>query len=221
MVTSVNNVSSSATSALGGSSANNAASQTDAAASQDRFLKLLVAQLNNQDPMNPMDNAQMTSQMAQINTVSGIQALNETVKSLSSQFTSLQVLQGASMVGRGVMVDGNSLSIENGSAKGAIELAGNADSVTVQILSPGGQTLDTLTLGPKTTGRHDFSWDASSYTGSGNPTFKVTATQGGSAVSTASLSRATVSSVGADNGAMTVQLKGRSAIAYSDIKAIL
>ena len=218
MITSVNNVNSSATSALGGSSA---VSQTDAAASQDRFLKLLVAQLNNQDPMNPMDNAQMTSQMAQINTVSGIQTLNETVKSLSSQFTSLQVLQGASMVGRGVMVDGNSLSIEGGSAKGAIDLAGNADSVTVQILSPGGQTLDTLTLGPKTTGRHDFSWDASSYTGSGNPTFKVTATQGGATVSTASLSRATVSSVGADNGAMTVQLKGRSAIAYSDIKAIL
>jgi flagellar basal-body rod modification protein FlgD len=109
MITSVNNVNSSATSALGGSSA---VSQTDAAASQDRFLKLLVAQLNNQDPMNPMDNAQMTSQMAQINTVSGIQTLNETVKSLSSQFTSLQVLQGASMVGRGVMVDGNSLSIE-------------------------------------------------------------------------------------------------------------
>ncbi|MBX9833033.1 MAG: flagellar hook assembly protein FlgD, partial [Burkholderiaceae bacterium] len=46
---------------------------------QDRFLKLLVAQLNNQDPMNPLDNAQMTSQIAQINTVTGIQQLNETV----------------------------------------------------------------------------------------------------------------------------------------------
>ena len=60
----------------------------DANASQDRFLKLLVAQLNNQDPMNPMDNAQMTSQMAQINTVSGIQQVNETLKSMATQFTS-------------------------------------------------------------------------------------------------------------------------------------
>ena len=54
---------------------------TDPAAAQDRFLKLLVAQLNNQDPMNPLDNAQMTSQMAQINTVTGIQQLNQTMAS--------------------------------------------------------------------------------------------------------------------------------------------
>ena len=53
---------------------------SDATAAQDRFLKLLVAQLNNQDPMNPMDNAQMTSQMAQINTVTGINKLNETIR---------------------------------------------------------------------------------------------------------------------------------------------
>jgi flagellar basal-body rod modification protein FlgD len=64
-------------------------------AAQDRFLKLLVAQLNNQDPMNPMDNAQMTSQMAQINTVTGIQQVNETLKSLAEQFSAMQVLQAA------------------------------------------------------------------------------------------------------------------------------
>ena len=59
-------------------------------------LSYLVAQLNNQDPMNPMDNAQMTSQIAQINTVSGIQQLNETMKSHGvSNSTSMQVLQGA------------------------------------------------------------------------------------------------------------------------------
>ena len=62
-------------------------STTDPAAAQDRFLKLLVAQLNNQDPMNPMDNAQMTSQMAQINTVTGIQQLNKTMESMAGQFT--------------------------------------------------------------------------------------------------------------------------------------
>ena len=80
---------------------------TDPTAAQDRFLKLLVAQLNNQDPMNPMDNAQMTSQMAQINTVTGIQQVNETLKSMADQFASLQVLQGASMVGRDVLIEGS------------------------------------------------------------------------------------------------------------------
>lgn len=76
-------------------SSNSTAANMDPAQSQDRFLKLLVAQLNNQDPMNPMDNAQMTTQLAQINTVSGIQQLNQTVTSMVNQFSALQMLQGA------------------------------------------------------------------------------------------------------------------------------
>jgi flagellar basal-body rod modification protein FlgD len=221
MVASISNVTSNTASGLTSSGTSTSGTQTDAAASQDRFLKLLVAQLNNQDPMNPMDNAQMTSQMAQINTVSGIQQLNDTVKSLSTQFASMQVLQGATMVGRNVLLDSNTLSVDSGSATGAIDLAGNADKVSVQILSPSGQTLDTLNLGSMTAGRHDFTWDASAYQGMGNPTFKVTATQGTASITTTSMARDTVASVGTDNGVMSVQLKGRNAIAYSDIKAIL
>src|SRR5574343_277071 len=61
------------------SSANALTSQTTSATEQsDRFLKLLVAQMSNQDPLNPMDNAQLTSQMAQISTVSGLEKLNTT-----------------------------------------------------------------------------------------------------------------------------------------------
>ena len=60
-----------ATAAANAATATRAASATNAGASEDRFLKLLVAQLSNQDPMNPLDNAQMTSQMAQISTVPG------------------------------------------------------------------------------------------------------------------------------------------------------
>ena len=68
---------------------------TDPAALRRIVSELLVAQLNNQDPMNPLDNAQMTSQMAQINTVTGIQQLNQTMASMAAQFNSLQVMQGA------------------------------------------------------------------------------------------------------------------------------
>jgi flagellar basal-body rod modification protein FlgD len=183
---------------------------SDANASQDRFLKLLVAQLNNQDPMNPMDNAQMTSQMAQINTVTGIQQVNETLKSMAAQFTSLQVLQGASMVGHNVLVESNTLTRSAGVASGAIDLTGKADAVKVEIMSPGGQVLDTLNLGALDAGRHSFDWDASSYQGTG-----------GQAVTNTSLARDTVLSVGSDKGAMTVQLQGRAAVAYDSVKAIL
>lgn len=194
---------------------------TDANASQDRFLKLLVAQLNNQDPMNPMDNAQMTSQMAQINTVTGIQQVNETLKSMAQQFTTLQVLQGSSMVGHGVLLEGNTLTRIDGVAGGAIDLSGKADSVKVDILSPGGQVLETFNMGALDAGRHYFEWSSDTYQGTGEPSFRITATQSGKAVASTALSRDQVVSVGSDNGAMTVQLQGRGAVAYASIKAIL
>ncbi len=194
---------------------------TDTTASQDRFLKLLVAQLNNQDPMNPMDNAQMTSQMAQINTVTGIQQVNDTLKSMATQFTSMQVLQGSSMVGHNVLVASNTLTRSDGVASGAIDFSGKADTVKVDILSPGGQVLDTINLGPQEAGRQAFNWDSSSYQGSGEPSFRVTATLAGQTVVTTSLARDTVVSVGSENGAMSVQLQGRSAVAYDSVKAIL
>ena len=121
--------SSSATSSTGSGAKTDSAA--DPAAAQDRFLKLLVAQLNNQDPMNPLDNAQMTSQIAQINTVTGIQQLNDTVKGLASQFAAQQLMQGSAMVGRQVLVEGNSLAVDSASglAGGAFDLAGSAASV--------------------------------------------------------------------------------------------
>lgn len=194
---------------------------SDANASQDRFLKLLVAQLSNQDPMNPMDNAQMTSQMAQINTVSGIQQVNESIKSLSSQMASMQMLQGANMIGHDVLMQSNTLSVKAGKAIGGIDLPGYANKVSVEILSPAGKVVDTLNLGAMSAGRHSFEWDASRYTGAANPTFKVTATQGSKSLEVTTLARDTVESVGTDGAALTLQLKGRAAVAYGDIQAIL
>ena len=192
-------------------------------ATQDRFMKLLVAQLKNQDPMNPMDNAQMTSQMAQINTVTGIQQVNDTLISMATQVASLQVLQGSSMVGHNVLLASNTLSVNAGVANGAVDLAGNADAVKVDILSPGGQVVDTFNLGPQSAGRVPFSWDASTYTGTGTgqPSYQVTATLAGKTVSSTSLAQDTVVSVGSANGAMTVQLQGRTAVPYDSIQAIL
>jgi flagellar basal-body rod modification protein FlgD len=124
-------------------------------------------------------------------------------------------------VGQNVLIEGNTLSRSNGVASGAIDLGGQADNVKVEILSPGGQVLDTLNLGAKSTGRHTFDWDASAYTGTGEPSYRVTATQGGNAISTTALVRDMVTSVSSENGVMTVQLQGRGAVAYSNVKAIL
>lgn len=218
MLTGINDLNKTVANALG---ATGKPTQSSADAQSDRFLKLLVAQLNNQDPMNPMDNAQMTSQMAQINTVTGITQLNDTVKTMASQFNAMQVLQGSALVGREVLATGRNITINSGVGKAAFELAGNADRVTVQILSPGGQVLDTLNFGAQTTGRHNFDWDASKYSGAGNPTFNVVASQGTAAITATPLTRGTVESIGSDAGTMSLTLKGGTTVAYDAIKTIL
>jgi flagellar basal-body rod modification protein FlgD len=217
----ISSTSSSTVSTLGSTATSTSAAVDQNAASQDRFLKLLVAQLNNQDPMNPMDNAQMTSQMAQINTVTGIQQVNDTLKNMAAQFNGMQVLQGSSLVGRDVMIESNTMSNTAGVAVGTFELAGNADMVKVEVLSPAGQLLDTLNFGAKSAGQFSFDWDASKLPAGTKPTFKVTATQAGNNITSTSLALDKVVSVGSANGAMTLQLQSQGTLAYSSIKAIL
>lgn len=206
-----------------GSSTAKADSATDPAAAQDRFLKLLVAQLNNQDPMNPLDNAQMTSQIAQINTVTGIQQLNETVKGLTSQFAAQQLIQGSAMVGRQVLVEGNSLSLdsETNKASGAFDLAGSAASVKVQVLDPTGKEVGTVDMGALPAGRYNFAWDASEYQGDSALRFKVLATNGQASVGSNALMIDSVSAISADNGTLYLQLSRGGMTTQPGIKAIL
>ena len=201
-----------------------AESATDPAAAQDRFLKLLVAQLNNQDPMNPLDNAQMTSQIAQINTVTGIQQLNDTVKGLVSQFAAQQLMQGSAMVGRQVLVEGNTLALNSQTSKatGAFDLAGSAASVKVQVLDATGKELGTVDMGALPAGRYNFAWDAAGYEGdSAGLRFKVLAANGQVPVASSPLTIDTVSAISMDNGTLQMQLARGGMTTQSGIKAIL
>ncbi|OGA97074.1 MAG: flagellar biosynthesis protein FlgD [Burkholderiales bacterium RIFCSPHIGHO2_12_63_9] len=218
----ISNVTSST--ATGGTSASaKTDSATDPAAAQDRFLKLLVAQLNNQDPMNPLDNAQMTSQIAQINTVTGIQQLNETVKGLAGQFAAQQLMQGSAMVGRQVLVEGNSLALdsETSQAAGAFDLAGSAASVKVQVLDPTGKEVGTVDMGALPAGRYNFAWDASQYQGDSALRFKVLAANGEAAVGSTALMIDNIVAVSMDNGSLQMQLSRGGMTTQSGIKAIL
>jgi flagellar basal-body rod modification protein FlgD len=194
---------------------------TTADASQDRFLKLLVAQLSNQDPMNPVDNAQMTSQMAQISTVSGVQQVNQTLQSLSAQMASMQMLQGSSLVGHNVLVQSDALAVNGGVASGSFELALPADSVKIDVLSAGGKVIDTVDMGAQAVGQHNFDWTAPGSQASGTAGYRITATKDGNAVATTSWVRDNVISVSSENGAMNLQLQSLGSVAYSTVKSIL
>ena len=117
---------------------NTAASTSKTTDAQSNFLKLLTEQLKNQDPLSPMDNAQMTSQLAQISTVDGIEKLNTTLTAMLSGSQSSEAVQAAALVGKGVMVGGSSLTLAGSKAYGGFELASAADKVTVTIKDSNG-----------------------------------------------------------------------------------
>lgn len=134
---------------------------------EDRFLTLLVTQLRNQDPLNPMDNAQVTSQMAQLSTVTGINQLNNTLLALSGQMDVSQSMQAANLIGKGVLVPGTKVALgshpDDASLKEAtpfgVDLITSAANVVVTILDAGGQAVRQIELGPQASGIIGVDWD--------------------------------------------------------------
>lgn len=194
-----------------------AAPTTTPADTQDRFLKLLVSQMKNQDPLNPMDNAQVTSQMAQIQTVSGIETLNSSVKSLTGQFTQMQALQGVSMIGRNVLVPGDHLNIANGNGAGSYELDATAGAVKLEVLNSAGTVVDTVDLGGQSAGRHNFSVPADQFTDP-NLTFRITASSGTAKVGSTTLALDKVMAVSGQNGSLQLELQNLGVVDYTNVK---
>jgi flagellar basal-body rod modification protein FlgD len=202
--------------ASSGAAAGATAASADAG-SEQRFLKLLVTQLNNQDPLNPLDNAELTSQLAQMSTVSGIEKLNSTLDSLVSQSGASQVLQSASLIGRSVLVPGSSVKLADGAATSfALETAGAAESVTVSVTNAAGATVRTMELGALPAGVKTLSWDGLANDGSaaaaGDYTISVNATSGDAKVAAIALTYGAVVSVAQNAGGISLDLgSGRSA----------
>ena len=177
---------------------------------QSRFLTLLTTQLKNQDPTNPADSAQMTSQLAQISTVTGINKLNDTMSSLGATLGSNQYLQAAGLVGHTVLATGNKLSLA-GTGAGGVKFASPADHVTVTISDASGHAVRTIDMGAQTAGVHTFTWDGRTDAGAvaadGQYSFSVQAAQGGTAVTADTLMSGRVNGVvlGA-NGSTQIQL---------------
>ncbi len=211
---------SSATDASGiGAATNPRPATKNEEASADRFLKLLVAQMQNQDPLNPMDNAQVTTQMAQISTVNGIDKLNTTVQGLTSQFTQMQALQSAALVGKDVIVPGSKLDVAEGVGQGGFQLDSAADSVKVEILSSAGKVLDTINLGAQPSGMGSFNWEAGEHADEEGMTFRVVAKAGTVELTSTPLMRDRVDAVSTAGQTITLQLQNSGPVAYSDVKA--
>lgn len=197
-----------------------------AAEAQDRFLKLLVTQMRNQDPLNPLDNAQVTSQLAQLSTVSGIDKLNTTVEGLQSSYQTSQALQSANLIGHGVLVAGNNVTLAKSQAVLGVELTEPADNVKVVIRDAGNRVLHTADLGAQEIGTQPLAWDGLDDKGvkvaDGKYKVEVVATRGGVAVAGAHpLAFGQVSSVSTGAQGVKLNLQGAASINFSDVKQIL
>lgn len=192
---------------------------------QDRFMTLLITQMQNQDPLNPMDNAQMTSQLAQLSTVTGIEKLNNTMESLIGNVQSSQTFQASSMIGRNVLVPGNILQLSGNDSKFGVELPVDVDKLNVSIRDTNGNLVKELALGAQKAGVIPLSWNGYNDIGTdmadGRYSFEVSATIAGNKVSAGSLSQGQVASIANSSQGLTLNLKDLGSVGLNDIRQVL
>lgn len=190
---------------------------TSAAETQNYFMKLLLAQIKNQDPMNAQDPAQMTSQLTQLNTAAGIEKLNTSINSLLAQASSQSFMNNSSLIGNSVLAPGDRMALSaSGPADFGLKVAAGSTQTNVFVTAPDGKVVDELSLGALTQGVHTFTWDGSGYDGQRLPAgaYKLlvsAADSAGAAVTATSLTRGLVSGVArTDTGSQLLTTDGRA-----------
>jgi flagellar basal-body rod modification protein FlgD len=196
---------------------------------EDRFLKLLVAQMRNQDPLNPMDNAQVTSQLAQISTVRGIESLNKSMTDFVAANAQGTALSSVAMLGKQVLVQGDAFNYQPAAAGAGtrlgIELGGAATAARLEVVDASGNVVHTRTMTNVAAGMQTFEWDGRNSKGSAVPagplSVRVAAVEGTVAVEAAALVPARVVGIGQSGGSTRLELDGPAPVAPSDVRVIL
>lgn len=194
---------------------------------QDQFMQLLIAQLKNQDPLQPQENGQFLSQLAQFDTATGIKDLQDSFSSFSSTMQSSSALQASSLVGRSVLAPGGYSQLETGNpVVGEVELAASTTNLTLEIVDSAGQTVKTINMGTQASGSVDFSWDGTDDSGNALPPggYKINAYAdvGTEKIAQEVLVSAKVDSVTIGQGGqgMRLNLAGLGSINLSEVKEI-
>lgn len=194
---------------------------------QEDFLKLMTTQLNNQDPMKPMENGDFMAQIAQFTSASGIQDLQSSFKDFSESMQSNQSLQAAGLVGRQVLVESDRGYLpEGGELEGSVNLPSSVGNLSVSITDGSGQTVRELDLGSRPAGTATFQWDGRDDQGqpmpAGSYQIRASARSGGQEEDVSTQVAATVASVGLsrDGRAPQLELEGIGARSLSDVRQV-
>lgn len=194
---------------------------------QDAFMKLLVTQLKNQNPLDPQDNTAFVAQLAQFSSLEGIQGLNNTVTSLAGGLQSSQALQASALVGRSVSVETDTTRFITGAGVyGSIELPASTADLHLNIYDASNKLVYSKALGPQQAGELPFGWDGTTPDGTALPAgmyrFEALAKDDGKAVPQTTYLGANVNSVtvGA-NQAVILNVEGVGPVALGEVKEIL
>ncbi|QGU33000.1 flagellar hook assembly protein FlgD [Thermochromatium tepidum] len=198
--------------------------QGDNELGQEDFLRLLTTQLTTQDPTNPVKNEDFVAQMAQFSTLTGIQDLTSSFKSLSQTLLQGQALEAASLVGKSVLVPSNKMELSEGQGvSGAVELSSSATQTRVDIYNASGQLVRTLDLGTLNSGLQEFNWDGKLANGSKAPAgqyeFRVSAQINGVTEALTPYLNGQVRSVSAESSdtGLTLSVQGIGTVSFSDV----
>ncbi len=190
----------------------------------DRFLKLLVTQMRNQDPLNPLQNAEVTSQLAQISTVTGVDKLNASLEAMSKAMAGAQTLQASTLVGHSVLAPGNVLDHMGAGAVGAIDLKEPADFVNIDIFNADKLVVAHLSKENVPAGVSSFTWegtnDLQEKLKNDAYTFQVKAHRDGKPVESAMLSRTLVNSVTLGGNELELNTKTLGSLVMSQVRQI-
>lgn len=193
----------------------------------DQFLHLMLAQIQNQDPMKPMENGEFLSQLAQMNMASGVSDMKESFSGMAETLQSNQALQASSMVGRTVVVPSENAPLANGKLQGAVALPEDANKIDVRIYSQEGVLVNTVKMGATSSGLIEFSWNGKDASGNNLPEgeyeIKATATySNGLSESVPTVANAVVESVTIGRGGqgLALNLDGLGSWRMSDVLQI-
>ncbi|ARG97790.1 flagellar hook assembly protein FlgD [Legionella micdadei] len=193
---------------------------------QKDFLKLMIAQAQNQNPLEPKMNGDFLGQLAQFSTNDGITKMQESIQQLASSLQSNQALQASSLVGRKVLVNSDSVNLDQGEVKAAIELPAAVDNLVASIYSESGELIRKIPLGQHGAGLFAFTWDGQNQKGERMPmgkyTIKVNGIYSGKEVALKTMTAANVDSVslGQNGEGVKLNVAGVGTVSLNDVKEI-
>jgi flagellar basal-body rod modification protein FlgD len=191
---------------------------------RDEFLKLMVAQLKHQDPMNPSDSQNFLAQLAQFSTLEGIQNLNTSVDAMAGQLRATTTMQATSLVGHAVLVPTDQVLMQGNGLAGNVNVTDSTQNLQVEISDLSGTLVKRMNLGPAATGDFRFQWDGTDAAGNAMPpgVYKVKAlsSDGSTSKAYAVDLPEVVMSVSLGASGVQLNLSGGSTVAASDVKEI-